>query len=359
MRRTTSTSLGGLRAALVRVASAATTPLLPDDYLDLVAPLRRGTHRARIVSVIPETASSATLVLRPSAGWPAHVPGQNVRLGVEVDGVRLWRSYSLTSPVRPDGAISVTVSVVPDGAVSTHLVREARVGDVVELEGPDGDFVLTSPLPRRALFVTAGSGITPVIGMLRASLAELDDVVVVHSARTAADVLFGRELRAWAADGRIRLVERHSGTDGRLTTAELELLVPDVAERETWACGPNGLVDAVVDLFEERGWSQRLHVERFRPAAAVLGEGGSITFARTGTTVDADGSRPLLVDGEDAGVLLPSGCRMGICYGCVVPLEEGVVRDIRDGAITVAAPGDGVLIQTCINTAAGPCVVDA
>jgi ferredoxin-NADP reductase len=359
MRRTTSSSLGGLGAALVRVAAAATTPLLPDDYLDLVAPLRRGTHRARLLAVVPETSSSATLVLRPSAGWTAHAPGQNVRLGVDVDGVRLWRSYSLTSPVRPDGSITVTVSVVPDGAVSTHLVRAAEVGDVVELEGPDGDFVLSSPLPQRALFVTAGSGITPVIGMLRASLAGLDDVVVVHSARTADDVLFGRELRAWASDGRIRLVERHTAADGRLTTDELEQLVPDLADRETWACGPNGLVDAVVGLFEDRGWSHRLHVERFRPVAAVLGGGGSVTFARTGATVDADGSRPLLVEGEDAGVLLRSGCRMGICYGCVVPLEEGAVRDVRDGAITVAAPGDGVLIQTCINAPAGPCVIDA
>ena len=74
--------------------------------------------------------------------------------------------------------------------------------------------------------------------------------------------------------------------------------------------------------------------------------------------VETDGSEPLLDSGEAAGVLMPSGCRMGICFSCVLPLREGAVRDLRDGRLTVAEPGDSIPIQTCISAAAGACELD-
>jgi ferredoxin len=99
-------------------------------------------------------------------------------------------------------------------------------------------------------------------------------------------------------------------------------------------------------------------VESFRPTVLATGEGGTVTFSRSGTVVQADGGVPLLQAGEAAGVLMPSGCRMGICFSCVLPLKEGAVRDLRDGTVTTAAPGDGVLVQTCVSAAAGPCQLD-
>ena len=84
--------------------------------------------------------------------------------------------------------------------------------------------------------------------------------------------------------------------------------------------------------------AERLHTERFRPSVVVAGDGGTVTFTATGKTVDADGATPLLDAGEAAGVLMPSGCRMGICFGCVAPLREGAVRDLRTGDVTTAAP---------------------
>jgi ferredoxin-NADP reductase len=341
------------------VAALLATPVAPADYLDTLLPLRAGAPRARVLDVRPEIPGSATLVLQPTAGWPGHVAGQSIRLGVDVDGVRHWRSYSLTSAPDETGTLSVTVSAVPDGVVSTHLVERTRPGDIVGLEGPDGDFVLGDPLPRQALFVTAGSGITPVMGMLRSSLHQLDDVVLVHSARTAADVLFADELRGWASAGRLRLAERHTAAEGRLDATELESLVPDIAGRSTWVCGPNGLVDGVSALFESRDWSERLHVERFRSTPILVGDGGTVSFGRTGLDVEVDGATSLLDAGEAAGVLLQSGCRMGICFGCVVPLAEGAVRDLRSGDLTTAAPGETVLVQTCISSAAGACRVEA
>ncbi len=350
-----------IRRGVARVAEALATPLVPSDYLDVIAPLRSGADlRGRIVAINPETRDSVTVVIRPGRGWAGHLPGQYVRIGVDVDGVRQWRAYSVTSgSERRDGCITITVKAIPDGRVSNFLVRRARPGLVIQMDRATGTFHLPAQVPAKVLFVTAGSGITPVMGMLRTRLDDLRDVVVVHSAPTSDDVIFGGELRALARRGQIRLVERHTDTQGILDVAELDDLVPDWRERETWACGPTGMLDAIDEHWATGGVLDRLHVERFRPSILVTGEGGSVTFARAGVTVEADGATPLLTAGEDAGVLMKSGCRMGICRGCVVPLREGVVRDLRNGTLTEAVPGDGVTIQTCISAAAGPCDIDA
>lgn len=220
---------GALRDRLVRIAELSTTPLLPADYLDLVAPLRSGaTLRGRIDAVHPETRDAATVVIRPGRDWRTHTPGQYVRVGVDVDGVRHWRAYSLTSATgRPDGRISITVKAVPGGTVSNHLVRRATPGTVVHLEQASGEFTLGATAPAKILFVTAGSGITPVMGMLRNLPRGAADVVVAHSAPTFSDSVFGGELRALAKAGRIRLIERHTATDGRLDAAQLDGLVGD------------------------------------------------------------------------------------------------------------------------------------
>ncbi len=345
-----------LRTRLLDLASSLTTPLVPTDYLDLVAPLSNPAQlRGKVVAVRPETRDAATLVIRPGRGWDGHTPGQYVRIGVDIDGVRQWRTYSLTGPM-VDGCITVTVKAIPDGLVSNHLVRSLKAGTVLHLDQAAGDFVLPAELPAKALFITAGSGITPVMGMLRHR--ELTDAVLVHSAPTSDDVIFAAELRALAAAGGVTLIEQHTDADGMLTVDDIAALVPDLAEREIWACGPSPMLDAIEEHVAGLGNLDLLHIERFRPAVIVTGEGGTLTFGRTGTFVEANGATPILQAAEDAGVLMPSGCRMGICFGCVLPLREGAVRDLRDGTLTVAAEGDNVLIQTCISAAAGACVID-
>lgn len=355
--------VGALRERVLKFAERVTTPLVPSDYLDVIDPLRSGTDlRGRIVAIHPETRDAATLVIKPGRGWRPHVPGQYVRIGVDVDGVRQWRAYSLTSKThRRDGCFAVTVKAIPDGVVSNHLVRRATVGTVIQLDQPAGEFTLGHRAPAKVLFLTAGSGITPVMGMLR-NMASLGgpapDIVVVHSAPTADDVIFGWELRMLAREGRIRLVEKHTDTDGMLDVARLAELVADFSERETWACGPAGLLDALEQRWSADGIAERLHIERFRPTVITAGEGGTVTFARSGNVVEADGARTLLDTGESAGVLMPSGCRMGVCFGCVVPLRQGAVRDLRNGDVTTANPGDNVQIQTCVSAAAGACELD-
>ena len=135
--------------------------------------------------------------------------------------------------------------------------------------------------------------------------------------------------------------------------------MPDLGARTTYGCGPSGLLDALSAHHEQAGLT--LFTEQFRTTRlADPGEGGTVTFARNDTVVEAAGDTPILDAAEASGVLMPSGCRMGICYGCVLPLKEGSVRDLRTGAVTTAVPGEGpaIKIQTCIHAAAGDCHLD-
>lgn len=354
------TIVGALRERVVQFAERLTTPLVPSDYLDIIDPLRsRGALRGRIIAVSSETRDAVTVLIKTGRGWRTHVPGQYVRIGIDVDGVRQWRAYSLTSETgRRDGCIAITVKAIPDGVVSNHLVRKATTGTLVQLDQATGEFTLGARPPAKILFLTAGSGITPVMGMLR-NLPDLDiDIVVVHCAPTASDVIFGDELRTLARQGRIRLVERHTDVEGMLDVTRLGDIVDDIADRQTWACGPVGLLDAIERRWAAIGRADQLHTERFRPSVRVTGDGGTVTFTKTGTVVAAENSQTLLNAGETAGVLMPSGCRMGICFGCVAPLRQGAVRDLRTGDVTTAAEGDGIQIQTCISAAASDCDID-
>ena len=183
------------------------TPLLPDDYLELINPLWSTQElRGRIERIKRETDDAATIVIKPGWDWEGHEPGQYLRIGVVVDGVHHWRAYSLTSdPGRPDGCISITPKLVPEGKVSPHFVRQAHPGSIVRLGGVEGAFTLPDPLPEKFLFISAGSGVTPIMSMIRdlARRDELDDVVLLHSARNPDDVIFGAELR--------RLAAKHAG----------------------------------------------------------------------------------------------------------------------------------------------------
>jgi len=358
-----------IAARIERVANAAVSPLVSPDYLDLFHPLRSGTDlRARIVSTHSETRDAATVVLKPGRDWAGHRPGQYVRIGIDVNGVRQWRAYSLTHGPRADGHISITVKAVPEGVVSNHLVHRARPGTLVYLEQAQGEFVLPDDLAgRKLLFVTAGSGVTPVIGMLRnlfpvtdEGVVHLDrglDIVCVHVAPSRPDSIFLRNLEELDAFGAVRLVARYDDQHGVLDVDRLAELVPDLAERTTYACGPAGLLDALAAHHEARGLE--LFTEQFRATTVVVGDGGTVSF-NSGTTVEADAATPILDAAEEAGVLMPSGCRMGICFGCVLPLKEGAVRDLRSGDLIVANAGesDGIQIQTCISAAAGACVID-
>jgi stearoyl-CoA 9-desaturase NADPH oxidoreductase len=349
--------------ALRKIAARITTPLLPDDYLHLANPLWSARElRGRILEVRRETEDSATLVIKPGWGFSFdYQPGQYMGIGLLVEGRWRWRSYSLTSsPATSASArtVTITVKAMPEGFLSTHLVAGVAPGTIVRLAAPQGNFVLPDPAPSSILFLTAGSGVTPVMSMLRTLVRrnQITDITHAHSAPTESDVMFGAELAALAANQPgYRLQLRATRTQGRFDLARLDHEVPDWRDRQTWACGPEGMLVQAEKVWSAAGISERLHLERFAVSkAAPAGAGGTVTFARSGHAVTADAATSLMDAGEGAGVQMPFGCRMGICQSCVVSLVNGHVRDLRTGQ----EHDPGTRIQTCVSAASGDCALD-
>lgn len=342
------------------LAARATTPLLPDDYLKLLNPLWTARElRGEIVDVRNETADSATVTIKPGWGFAAdYQPGQYVGIGLRVDGRWHWRSYSLTSvPVRDKKLITITVKATPEGFLSTHLVNGVKPGTIVRLAAPKGDFALPDPPPPKILFVSAGSGITPLMAMLRSMTArkQSPDIVHLHSAPSAEAVIFHDELRKLETDQPgYRLHLQLTQQDGKLDFDQLDDIVPDWRDRPTWACGPAPMLDTVEKVWDAVGLADDLHMERFTIARTDKGgEGGTVTFAISDKTIEIDGATSILEAGEKVGIQMPFGCRMGICQTCVLPLEDGYVRDFRSGD----EHGAGDRINTCVSTASGDCTL--
>jgi stearoyl-CoA 9-desaturase NADPH oxidoreductase len=346
------------RKALYAVRSFF-TPLLPDDYLELINPLWSTRElRGRIERIDRETPDAVTVLIRPGFEWSGHRPGQYLRIGVVVDGVHHWRAYSLTSePERPDGCISITPKLVDTGKVSPYLVRRARPGDVVRLGGVEGTFVLPDPPPEKVLFISAGSGITPIMSMLR-SLRRGDavgDVVHVHSAREEEGVIFAERLQEIdEAHPGYRLHLRITGREGRFGPADLDRLCPDWRQRHAFVSGPATMLDAMSERWQRQGDPSLLSMERFQPVIGGEpgeGDGGTVRFLKSGVEAECESGTPILIGGEEAGAVLPFGCRMGICHTCVGTLCNGRVRDLRTGQVHGS---NGESIRTCVNAPEGP-----
>jgi len=345
-----------------RAGSKLTTPLHPDDYLSLINPLWSSRElRGRVEEVVPETDDAATLVIRPGWGWHYdHRPGQYVGIGVQVAGKFQWRSYSVSSPpLRRGRTISITVRAMPEGKLSAHLVNGLAPGTIVRLALPEGDFVLPDPPPARLLFLVGGSGVTPVMSMLRTldRRGTMPDVVMHYSSPTPERMIFRDELTRLAErHDSLTLHQLHTDRDGLLDLGSLDEVCPDWRERETWACGPGPMLDAAQEHYERHGVPDQLHLERFSlELGGDGGEGGTITFRNSNKSVEVDGATTILEAGEQAGVGMPYGCRMGICHTCTLTLVSGTIRDLRSGD-ELGQPNEPV--QTCITAAVGDCTLD-
>ncbi len=352
-----------VRQQVSRIGRALTTPLLPDDYFALIKP-RWSTRELTgcVVRVRRETPDAVTIVVKPDFKHPAHKPGQYLRLGMEVNGIRHWRAYSITSdPDHPEGVVSVTVKLTEGGKMSPVFVQQVQPGQQVFLGEIEGEFTLPEPYPKKTLFVSAGSGITPIMSMLREldRRNALDDAVHIHSARDEDDVIFGRMLRRLAKrrDG-YQFIEVHTSNVPRFTPKDLDKHCSDWAERETFLSGPREMIDAVEEHYEKKECADRLHTERFQPVignGGGDGDGGSVHFRVSDCEAKCDTGVSILVGGEEAGATLPFGCRMGICHTCVGRLQDGAVRDLRTGSVEQAS---GQMVRTCINAPEGHVEID-
>jgi ferredoxin-NADP reductase len=326
-------------------------------WMNELAPLHAGDQcRARIVSIVDETPDTKTFVLQPNFRFRGHEAGQYVSVEVEVDGVRTSRCYSISSPPGAEH-LTITVRRVPDGRVSSWLHEHSRPGDVLRLGPATGDFVLPAVRPEKLLFLSGGSGITPLMSMARTLAAQgnLHDVVWVHYARSQKDVIFGAELQQLAREHvGLRLVlclDDAPGAPRGFDEGVFSALVPDFAKRAAFLCGPGPLMERVEALFDTAGASAQLKREAFVsaiPTARMVapGEPVEVKLLRSERAVIARGAGSLLEQLERAGTRPPSGCRVGICHTCKCTKQSGTVENLLTGVIS-SAPDEE--IQLCIS----------
>jgi len=331
-----------------------------DRYLELISPA--GTvrdARAEVTAVRRQTARSVTLTLAPNGAWPGFAAGQFIRAGFELDGVRRTRTYSPAGSEH-SRALELTITEHPGGAVSPRLQRGLRPGSIVHLARAQGSFVLPAVRPRRLVLISGGSGITPVMAMLRTLVDEEHGgpISFVHYARTGADRLYAPEVRALAehAAGPVQVRYRNTrgpGAQRRLDARALATLAGDPDETHIAVCGPPALLAAVRAAWATLGGDpERLLAETFTaPRLTASGDAahGTLRFARTGREV-AIGAGTLLEQAEAAGLQPAFGCRMGICRTCTCHKTAGAVRNLRTGAVSADEHED---IQLCVSVPAG------
>lgn len=313
-----------------------------DRYLELVRPtLTVGDARAEVVTVRHQTARSVTLTLRPNSAWRGFRAGQFVRVGAEIDGVRRTRTYSPASSEH-SGALELTITVHPGGVVSRHLRDQITPGAVLHLGAAGGDFTLPRPTPERLVLIGGGSGVTPVVSMLRTLRDDgySGQVDFIHFARTAADWLYRSEVEAMPNVHTTFVATREGG--GHLSDQTID------TGAYAAVCGPPGLLDAARQLFPP----DRLLTETFTPPSlSVSGDAaqGTLRFLKSGRETQIAGGT-LLEQAEAAGLAPEFGCRMGICHSCTSRKSAGAVRDMRTGAISDEEDED---IQLCVSVPAG------
>lgn len=339
-----------------------------DRYVEIVRPAATLRDlRAEIVRVRRMTASSVTLTLRPNDLWAGFEPGQFVRVSVEIDGVRVSRCYSPASSAHERGSFELTVKTHDEGQVSRFLRDRAQTGMAVWLDAADGDFVLSAQRPERLLLISGGSGITPVLSMLRTLCDEghTGPITFLHYAPTRRDALYTDELDDLRARHRnikmLRAYTRSPGgaLRGHFGREHLDLAVPHHAESETFVCGPPSLMDAAREVWAADGIADRLHTESFVPPSFAPPEDaaeakGTIAFATSGVSAANDG-RTLLDQAEAAGLNPDSGCRMGICHSCTCRKTAGSVRNLLTGEVSSGEESD---IQICVSAAVGDVALD-
>jgi ferredoxin-NADP reductase len=305
------------------------------------------------------------LTLEPNGNWPGAQAGQHVQLYLELDGVRLSRSYSLTA-LHADGSFEIAIKRQPGGRLSNRLLDWLAVGEAVEIGPPGGEL----HWPERTdgvLLLAAGSGLTPLLGLLRSALAQgfTAPVTLLHYVRERGQRAFVAELQAlqdkyanlqvrWALSGEPAQAEELSG---RFAADHLRELV-DVDRRSVFACGPGGFVERVQAWWASAPRHGDLQVEAFSWPAISAGQAVravQLRFARTHAEAIGDNTRSLLEQAETAGLRPAHGCRQGICASCTCLLLSGAVRDLRSGTVH-SEPNQP--IRLCVSAPQSDVVID-
>ena len=296
-------------------------------------------------------------------------PGQFVTLQLDIDGRHFSRCYTISSPPTRPHLIAITVKRVVGGPVSNWLHDNVTPGTRIAIQAPLGSFTIAGHPATKFLFLSAGSGITPVMSMTRTmyDLGADADILFIHSARTPADIIFRRELETIASTvPTVRVVhvcERDSprepwgGLRGILSAEMLQLVAPDLAERVVFCCGPAPYMAAVRRMLDVAGFDmQNYHEESFsfedlamkefsgHPTTdAAADDGGqrdaseaktySVEFIRSGRTFTCADDENVLDAAYAAGLSPASSCGQGMCGTCKTTVLSGTVDMQHNGGI--------------------------
>ncbi|KAA1399806.1 ferredoxin reductase [Aeromicrobium ginsengisoli] len=356
--------MGIIRKALSsRPVASLTSPHTIDHYLDQIHPMLAAENvRARVVEVVQETGDASTVILRPNGAWKGFTPGQHVQFGVEVDGTRRVRCFSVSSSrAAKKGTFSVSVKAHPDGYVSQFLHHELKPRTIVYLSQAEGEFVLPRVVPDNLLLVSGGSGITPVMSMIRTlrDSGHQGQVTFLHYARSRDDEMFTADLDALAEAANVTVMRVYTrqpapGAElkGRFHVDHLKHLGIDPTETLTYVCGPAGLIATVRDTYAELGAADQLRLEYFKVPSVDLDAAdatGTLTF--DDAKIEADNSGATILEQAEAAGLKPEfGCRMGVCNTCVVKKNHGAVRHVISNEISA---NTDETIKICVHVPVG------
>ncbi len=323
-----------------------------DRLTSVVNPLWSLTEtRARVVRVVDEAPAVRSVWLKPNVRFGRFRPGQHVLLELELDGVRHARCFSLSHAPRADGLLRLTIKRKEDGPVST-AAHSLAPGQIVRLGRAQGDFAPRDNA-RKLLLISAGSGVTPMLSVLHglSATGSTRDVVVLHSDRSAADMIFAQELQRLASvQPWLQLHLHTTQSQGRMNAQQIALQVPDWAERETMLCGPDGFMRMVETMYADAGRDALLQSESYGRRSAPINPDAaehSVTCENTEQVFTVQAGQNLLVAAEAAGLQPRFGCRRGICRTCQCLKRSGTVTNLLTGQ--VSSPGEE-LIQLCIST---------
>ena len=331
--------------------------------------------RLRCVAIVPEAPDVKTFhFATEDHSWFRYQPGQFVTLALPVPEGTVHRTYTLSSsPTRPQRA-SVTVKAQKDSIGTRWLLDRFRVGDSLSAIGPAGDFTLP-PSPGKLLFISGGSGVTPMMSMTRYlhDLAAEVDISFLHFARSPEDLLFASELEglagAWNAL-RPRFIVETAAADwagllGRPSEFLLGQLAPDLADRDVFCCGPAPFMAAVRDAVTAiAGSLARYREESFQPAAAEPAPAASadskveIRFTLSGRSTEITGAETILQAAQRLGIAVANACQVGLCGTCQVKKTGGEVVMNHQGGIMDDEIAEGNILACCSRPISGPIELD-
>jgi ferredoxin-NADP reductase/fatty acid desaturase len=322
---------------------------------------------ARVVETQLLAGGRARLIrLEKPRGWDdiCWDPGAFVSLCVEDGDETLIRQYSLVHDSEGSETMDICVKRVQGGRVSNLLNTNVRAGDYLRLLGPpisNGGLASPTP-PARALFVAGGVGITPIISHLRtiARSAAPRDAVLLYFNRDVDSILFEQEV---AELSQISGITVHVFTGRRPSRELIRELVPDAADRETFACAPAGLVDFLQDYLTDLGQAAgEFHTESFAPPElrrrADDGSRYVVTFARAQRSIEVDGNTTLLEAANRVGIRVPTGCRSGLCRACVTPKRRGITQQLSGITRRAAEAAPMERITVCDSVACSDIELD-